>query len=275
MTIKQQGGIFGRNPSFNDVDVNKLDVDGVVIDPSSSAYFYAVNDDPANKNMFDFRTTEGGGFRLGATAGSNPTHWVQTFFDEPLEVRIGGTSPTFTFEKTGNATIEDGNLIIGTSGHGIDFSATAGTGTSELFSDYEEGSWTPALAASGGGSASYSRQNGRYTKIGDTVFAYFQLSASKGTLSGSVSISGLPFTSLNLSGLDAGSVSFNRVQRFVTTFNPYGHVTGDSTSVGLFKGNTNESTDATADGVPLDAVDLNTTSTFRNYCFGVAIYHTS
>jgi hypothetical protein len=32
---------------------------------------------------------------------------------------------------------------MNTSGSGIDFSATAGTGTSELLDDYEEGTWTP------------------------------------------------------------------------------------------------------------------------------------
>ena len=195
--------------------------------------------------------------------------------DTTVQAKLREIDDNLSISLDGNVTVDNGNLVIGTSGKGIDFSATPGTGTSELFDDYEEGTWTPSLTASGGGSASYSRQNGRYTKIGNTVFAYFQMSASKGTLSGSVSISGLPFTSINLNGIDAGSVSFNRVQRFVATFNPYGHVTGDSTSIGLFKGNTNESTDPTSDGVPLDAADLNTTSTFRNYCFGVAIYHTS
>lgn len=32
MGIKQNGGVFGRNPSFNDVDVKKLDVDNIEID---------------------------------------------------------------------------------------------------------------------------------------------------------------------------------------------------------------------------------------------------
>ena len=41
----------------------------------------------------------------------------------------------------GDVTLSTGNLVIGTSGKGIDFSATSsgsGTMTSELFSDYEE-----------------------------------------------------------------------------------------------------------------------------------------
>ena len=53
-----------------------------------------------------------------------------------------------------HVTVSSGNLIIGTSGYGIDFSATAGTGTSELFNDYEVGAMTPTMVGSSGGSAS-------------------------------------------------------------------------------------------------------------------------
>jgi len=38
-------------------------------------------------------------------------------------------------------TLTTGNVIVA-SGQGIDFSATSGTGTSELLADYEEGTWT-------------------------------------------------------------------------------------------------------------------------------------
>jgi hypothetical protein len=72
----------------------------------------------------------------------------------------GLVSPTFS----GNVTLSNGNLIIGTSGKGIDFSATSGTGTSELLSDYEEGTWTPNVAFLGATSS-----EGTYTKIGRQV----------------------------------------------------------------------------------------------------------
>ena len=52
-----------------------------------------------------------------------------------------------------NVEITDGNLVIGTSGHGIDFSATSdgnGTDSSELLDDYEEGSFTPSGFCDGG-----------------------------------------------------------------------------------------------------------------------------
>jgi hypothetical protein len=96
---------------------------------------------------------------------------------------------------TGDQTLSTGNLVIGTSGKGIDFSATPGTGTSELLADYEEGSWTPTLIASGGG-ASTTQFTGRYTKIGNVVYfnAYMNDDASNNFGSGSLSFGGLPYT---------------------------------------------------------------------------------
>jgi hypothetical protein len=101
---------------------------------------------------------------------------------------------------TGDQTLSTGNLIIGTSGKGIDFSATPGTGTSELFADYEEGTWTPAYSPATGAftAITYGFRSGQYVKIGDMVYVSFRMRTSAitvGTASGIVSITGLPFTS--------------------------------------------------------------------------------
>ena len=69
-----------------------------------------------------------------------------------------------------HVTVSDGNLVIGTSGQGIDFSATSGTGTSELFDDYEEGLHTVTVTPSTSGSVTLNNTQVRYTKIGNTVF---------------------------------------------------------------------------------------------------------
>ena len=60
-----------------------------------------------------------------------------------------GPSEKVRFKSNGDVSISDGNLIVA-SGHGIDFSATAnssGAMGNELFSDYEQGSWTPTLTS--------------------------------------------------------------------------------------------------------------------------------
>ena len=109
----------------------------------------------------------------------------------------------FRISGSGNVQIANGNLVFSTSGTGIDFSATAdgsGTTTSELLDDYEEGTWTPVL----GGhptAGTTANGNGRYTKIGNTVFITIRFSnvtISGG--SGQIKITGLPFTPNSGSG---------------------------------------------------------------------------
>jgi hypothetical protein len=109
----------------------------------------------------------------------------------------GLVSPTFS----GNVTLSDGNLVIGTSGKGIDFSATPGTGTSELLADYEEGTWTPSV----GGDATYFVQEGRYVKVGTLVYVQAKIQINVLGTGSVTTISGLPFTSLTTSFASAGT----------------------------------------------------------------------
>jgi hypothetical protein len=68
-----------------------------------------------------------------------------------------------------------------------------GTTAANKLDDYEEGSWTPTYTNIGTGN--YNVRVGRYTKIGDQVFAQFHLTVNPvGTASGQLIISGLPFT---------------------------------------------------------------------------------
>lgn len=62
------------------------------------------------------------------------------------------------------------NVVIGTAGKGIDFSANthAAGMTSELLNDYEEGTWTPTQGAGLTVSGTFTSE-GTYTKIGRLV----------------------------------------------------------------------------------------------------------
>jgi len=117
-------------------------------------------------------------------------------------------------------TLTDGDIALA-SGHGIDFSATSdgsGTDTSSLFDDYEEGTWTPVYAgASSAGSFSYTEQQGTYTKIGNLVTCWWNLTnitdSSEG--SGQVHITGLPYQAdYNLSGFNGEGVGTCSVNGF-------------------------------------------------------------
>jgi hypothetical protein len=93
----------------------------------------------------------------------------------------------------GDVTLSTGNLVIGTSGKGIDFSATPGTGTSELFDDYEEGTWTPAFTSlTVVGTATF---EGTYTKVGRLLYWKAKVSTTGTTASvaGTTFINNLPF----------------------------------------------------------------------------------
>jgi hypothetical protein len=106
-------------------------------------------------------------------------------------------------------TLTTGNLIVA-SGQGIDFSATSGSGTSELLADYEEGTFTPAWTGSGGNpTVTYTVQTGQYTKVGNVVYFNLSLiSSAQSGGSGNLGVSGLPFTATR-QGTTAATFVFN------------------------------------------------------------------
>ena len=113
-----------------------------------------------------------------------------TTVTERLRIKSDGTIQT---NGALDIKIADGNLIIGTAGHGIDFSAhgNAGGMSSELLDTYEEGSFTPTY---GNGSVSYSDQYGFYIRVGNMVHCWFDftVTACSGQ-SGVPYIGGFPF----------------------------------------------------------------------------------
>lgn len=107
----------------------------------------------------------------------------------------------FPGTRFGDQTIDNGNLVIATSGKGIDFSATPGTGTSELFNDYEEGTFTPVVRDDPTGNAATATTQGRYTKIGRMVFftiSLVNINTTGLTGANGIHITGLPFTAANI-----------------------------------------------------------------------------
>lgn len=92
--------------------------------------------------------------------------------------------------RYGDQTIVSGNLVIGTAGKGIDFSAdpSAPGMTSELLDDYEEGTWTPAPD----GTTTFTTAIGTYTKVGNLVHVDFKIVVSS-TQANFFQIFGLPF----------------------------------------------------------------------------------
>jgi hypothetical protein len=99
----------------------------------------------------------------------------------------------FPSTRTGDQTIVNGNLVIGTAGKGIDFSADSHAAgmTSELLDDYEEGTWTVTWTSLTLGTPS--NTTGTYTKVGRAV--YFTYAAGANALVGTLDVTrfSLPF----------------------------------------------------------------------------------
>jgi hypothetical protein len=103
----------------------------------------------------------------------------------------GASSPTEALRIT-----SDKYLRMAASTGGIQFNGD--TAAANALNDYEEGTWTPSI----GGTATYTVQAGRYTKIGRVVYAAFYLTISTIGTGSTWQITGLPFTAL--SGVQGG-----------------------------------------------------------------------
>ena len=120
---------------------------------------------------------------------------------------VFSTSPSITTPTlVGDATLSTGNLVIGTSGKGIDFSATPGTGTSELFADYEEGTWTPTDQSGAG--LTFTSVTATYTKVGRVVTCLFGLTYPATVTVNQVVIGGFPFTNTSAGPLGGGVINY-------------------------------------------------------------------
>ena len=124
-------------------------------------------------------------------------------------VGIGTISPAEKLDVVGKIKVSD-NIVIGTSGKGIDFSITSHPAgmTSELLADYEEGTWTPTFVSTTGSNpvVTYGNQYGYYVKVGRMVHINMYLTASAivgGT--GWLTVGGLPFAT------DASTASYSGV----------------------------------------------------------------
>ena len=145
-----------------------------------------------------------GGVRAGVYAqyGSD---FGFTSLDFQTAASGGAASSKMQIDGNGSIYVMNGNVIMNTSGSGIDFSATGtGTGisTSELFSDYEEGTFS---ITSDSGQVVIAANTGYYTKVGRVVTCTGAVTVSSiGTPVGNVGFDGLPFATANVTDIGAG-----------------------------------------------------------------------
>lgn len=139
-----------------------------------------------------------------------------------------------TIDTSGNATIETGNLVIGTAGKGIMFyphdeTVTGPPGSdSNLLSDYEEGTFTATLADSSENTVASTSVTGQYVKIGRCVTIHFgksNLSTSGLTSTDVFRVNGLPFSSNTMAAGNQGWVGVASTARIPWTADSAVHAT--------------------------------------------------
>jgi hypothetical protein len=131
---------------------------------------------------------------------------------------------------------DTGNIVIGTSGKGIDFSATPGTGTSELLADYEEGTWTATLTGSTGAPTVPVTVTGYYTKVGRQVIVQFDFQGvSTVGATGGLQVTGLPYAAMAsriYAGSAVGNQAFSALQLIGSTIDVVTLATGANIAAG-------------------------------------------
>jgi hypothetical protein len=218
-----QGGLIFKTRSAdgsgNDAAERlRIDKDGKVGIGTTSPTATAISSNTINGVLhIDSSGADSGSvLKLGGKDGSSNSNYVQLGWagaNNRFDITVNGNQ-ALRVEADKDVTVVDGDLIIGTSGHGIDFSATgdgSGTDSSELFDDYEEGTFTPTMPNSG--SASFASVGyAKYTKVGRQVFwelrIQFQSSLSNYAIpdnSDTFQIGGLPYSA---DGYGGGVVTY-------------------------------------------------------------------
>ena len=174
---------------------------------------------------------------LGGYMGSDGVNEI--VFSEP-----GGVERMRLSAASGDLRIATGNLVIGTSGKGIDFSADGNTAgmTSEVLDDYEEGTWTPGWTGSGGAPSgvNYSKRVGTYVKVGNsvTIIGNIAVSSWSSAPTGNLQISGLPFTN----GSEDGSINIGNAKYIDCNGTALmGQLNANATTIDLYGYNDNAS----------------------------------
>ena len=225
-------------PGFNDTNTGTSITSTGRIFASASGEFSQFNRNSSDGDILQFR-------KDGSAVGS-----IGTRDSGALEIGSGDVYLQFNGANDWIKPVDgSGNnksgVDLGTTGAKFDnlyLSGGAylgGTGSANKLDDYEEGTWTPELTV-GGGSFTYNYRAASYRKVGNMVNIIAGIGLSSvSSLTGNLSISGLPFTNGSGEG-HVASVSFSVLRNFSQAFDQFrGYVDSGATTITLAVNNEN------------------------------------
>ena len=234
LDVSDSNGVFatfvnGKVGIGSEIPTQKLDVNGLIkITGSGGQGLDIENSGGTNAACINLKNTLSSyvkEYRI-AVAGSDGAYATasslfvrdQTANANRLEIQSGG-----------DVRIGTGDIYFGAAGKGIVLGATSNTDANTL-DDYEEGSWTPDPYYH----TSVNTQIGRYTKIGNMVYAYFNVCWYSSSASHQY-ISNLPFVTSNSSG-GTGGVA-RGYQNYDIENGPIYHVGSNTNDMYFYKNN--------------------------------------
>lgn len=227
MTIKQNGGIFGRNPTFNDVEIQgTLTTSGSVSQSGNftvdtNTFVVDATNDRVGVNIAlptQALHVNGNIILNDGSFGPGDSHSV-AIGDLNAFIKSTHGSPiafgayhgyTFNFASAGDLTTNGEWARI--DNDGLKFNGD--TAAANALSDYEEGNWSPT-----GNGITFSFASGTYTKVGRVVHVIGQVAWPTTSDSNAANINGLPFTA---SSQGTGHIGLNNIggaEYYFLTFN--------------------------------------------------------
>jgi len=195
--------------------------EGVVLDGNNAQLTIGTSSDVSA--TFNRQTTDGNivQFRKdGSIVGS-----IGSYSGSFLKIQSAGNQSGTLYGTSAhyplkNDALSDGVIDIGDSSNrfkdlwlsgGVVFGNTGGAVSSKTLDDYEEGTWTP-VTKSGATTLTTTVGYAKYVKIGSLVYVTAYVTRNDGSsLTGSVSIQGLPFQVAAGSSQMSGSIWFDNV----------------------------------------------------------------
>ena len=237
--------------SINRINSSAADATAITID--SSEHVGVGTTSPIGDGIHVKVPDGGTGLVLSGTTTSTGTEARLTVVNEAgsnwHNLNIGANNTIFRAAGTERARITTDGLTF-----------NGDTAAVNALDDYEEGTWTPSYSISGG-SFNMSLQIGSYRKVGKIVTATARVRGQRSGGSGTLNLTGLPFTTNNVSNLH-GAVSIGFTNNW-TTSPQAGFTTVNGTTISFKKNGTNTSANSNlADDII--ETDVSTSSTSHN-----------